>query len=322
MSQFKELLIKIFNDNLGIISKKRLYQLSKIVEPKITQRIVNEWYDSQPTNQIILKSGKKLPMHKIISDGRGWQADIFFIGDNSYKRANNGYIGLLTFINTSTRFAYVYPIKSRETSEISAGFHEFLKTVGSNITTLTTDKELFKNNRIVEMLREHVMNNIDDYTIDGNIEFIRHFTETPNTHSRLAIINRFHRTLRDGLNTHFIHNNTKRWIDVIDKIMNIYNSTPRRTTEYAPKDMTPMKIANLNSELRDEGLQAREGFNQFKVGDRVRHIIDRTNIIGKHVKRFSNEVFTIIDIRGFSFILKNEKGFAPRTYRYHELRKV
>ena len=154
-----ELLTRIFNDNLGFISKRNLYRLAKQVEPKITQSIVNKWHNEQRTNQIIDRRIKKLPTHTIISDGRGWQADIFFIGDSTYKRANDGYIGLLTFINTSTRYAYVYPIKSRETNEISAGFHEFLKAVGSDIRTLTTDKELFKNNSIINMLRSHVLNN-------------------------------------------------------------------------------------------------------------------------------------------------------------------
>ena len=308
-----QVLSRIFNDNLGFITKKQLYQLAKQVNPNITQLIVSKWYDSHRTNQIIDRRIKKLPMHPIISDGNGWQADIFFIGDDTYKRANKGFIGLLTFINTSTRFAYVYPIKSRETNEIAAGFHEFLKAIGTNITTLTTDKELFKNNTIRDLLQKHA--------IDNSIEFIRHFTEAPGIHSRLAIINRFHRTLREGLNTHFIHNDTKRWIDVIQKLINIYNSHTNRTTGYAPKDMTPLKIANLNQRIREEAVPSRNEFRKFKVGDKVRHIIDRKGI-GKNVKRFSNEVFTITRISGFSFILQNENGFAPRTYRYHELRKI
>ena len=149
------------------------------------------------------------------------------------------------------------------------------------------------------------------------------YLKQPYIHSKLGIINRFHRTLRSGLNTLFVHNNTKRWIDNINKIIDIYNSNVNRTTGFAPKDMTEINVLELNNTLHEKGVPALERFRKFGVGDRVRHIIDQQNSIRKKIKRFTDNEFTITDINGLSFTLKDDKGnSAPRTYRHYELRKV
>jgi len=62
-------------------------------------------------------------------------------------------------------------------------------------------------------------------------------------------------------------------------------------------------------------------FIDFKIGDWVRHIEDRGTFY-KGPIMFSKNTFMILDINGNSFTLWNDKGPAPRTYRFHELRKI
>jgi hypothetical protein len=323
-----ELLKRIFDGNLGLLTAKQLYTIAKREDKRITFEIVKRWYQSQRSVQILDKSTRRPYYHPIISNGKGWQVDIMFIGDprlrnDPYIRANNKFIGLITFINTSTRFVIVEPIKSRKTSEIVRGFRNFLDVVGIGITTLTSDNEFLKNKEIDRVLEEH----INKYGAEFNKRFgeqykILRYLEQPYIHSKLGIINRFHRTLRSGLNTLFVYHNTKRWIDDIQKIIDIYNSNVNRTTGFAPKDMTEFDVSILNDTLQEKGIPGLERFRKFRVGDRVRHIIDQQNSIRKKTKRFTDNEFTITDINGFSFTLKDDKGReAPRTYRYHELRK-
>ena len=199
-------------------------------------------------------------------------------------------------------------------------------TLDGEFFTRKGDKELLP--RLQGLLFEHQINNRESYFRDGGVYNIRAYLEEPGIHSKLGIINRFHRTLWDGLKIYFNRFQTRKWIDVIGKLIEIYNNHPNRTTKKSPKEMTAFDIANLNQRLRIKGTQAREEFSNFKVGDRVRHIIDppvRGLLHKKESKmtRFSSDVFTIEDINGFSFSVVDEFGNrAPRTYRYYELLKV
>jgi len=90
--------------------------------------------------------------------------------------------------------------------------------------------------------------------------------------------------------------------------------------------MVRTDIPTVNSKLRVKGRPALEAFKRFEIGDLVRHIVD-PRVLGplrtKHVKRFSEDIYRIKDIDGFSFILEDFTGNeAPRTYRHYELRKV
>ena len=57
------------------------------------------------------------------------------------KRNNDGYIGLLTFINSSTRFAYVYPIKTKETTSYVGPIRELI--LNTRCKELTFDNEFY-----------------------------------------------------------------------------------------------------------------------------------------------------------------------------------
>jgi hypothetical protein len=109
-------------------------------------------------------------------------------------------------------------------------------------------------------------------------------------------------------------------------LIDIYNTHANRTTGIAPNSMVRSDIPNVNQKLRVKGQPALEAFKRFKIGDLVRHIVD-PRVLGplrtKHVKRFSEDIYRIKDIDGFSFILEDYTGNeAPRTYRHYELRKV
>jgi hypothetical protein len=111
-----------FNNKSGFVGLNELIRRTRDTDIPIDY--VKKWYKSQPVNQIIIPRRQKIAYHKIIGDGSGFQADIIFF---PYPRLNHGFVGLLTFINTSTRMAYVYPIKNRTTEEIYDKIDSLLK---------------------------------------------------------------------------------------------------------------------------------------------------------------------------------------------------
>ena len=111
----KNILYELYYDKKkGFQSLKSLLAETRIFGMK--PEFVKEWYKPQNVNQILYNRKQKIAFHKIIGDGHGYQADIIFL---PHVRENEGYIGLLTFINTSTRYAYIALIRNRSTREIN-----------------------------------------------------------------------------------------------------------------------------------------------------------------------------------------------------------
>ena len=170
---------------------------------------VRAWYAQQAINQILVPRRSMIHYHKTIGDGDGYHADIIFF---PHPRHNKGYIGLLTFINTSTRKVYYALIKNRSTEELMERIEPWIDHVNSTwgpIKSITTDNELYNNRALSQLF------------VNYGIE---HFVETSGVHSKLGIINRFHRTLRNILTKIMIHRKSHVWIDIIDDAIKNYNN--------------------------------------------------------------------------------------------------
>lgn len=304
---------KIYYDSKsGFLSVNELYKKVKEVEPKVTITYIKEWLKKQEEYQIIRKS-KKILYHPIISHDGEYQADIMFL-DNAGN--NNKQIGLITMIHVPTRYAYAYPISSRKTNQIMKGLNEFIEEAYEKdpLQNLTTDNELFNNREVTKLLKENKIN---------------HFIEQPYEHSKLAIINRFHRTIKALLQKYFISQDTDRWIDVYDDIIENYNNRVHSLFKKPPSKVTKADINKSNFELEYKGSDAVKEFRKYKIGDKVRYLLKRDKF-EKGNKTYSKKVYEITAIEGFSFILKEigtnkilkNKGGTVQDFRYHELLKV
>ena len=110
----KNILYELYYDKKkGFQSLKSLIADARIFGMK--PKFITEWYRQQNVNQILNNRKQNIAFHKIIGDGHGYQADIIFL---PHVKENEGYISLLTFINTPTRYDYIALIKNRSTEEI------------------------------------------------------------------------------------------------------------------------------------------------------------------------------------------------------------
>jgi len=291
-----------FNQKTGFIGLNELIRRTR--DDNIPIDFIKKWYKQQAVNQIIIPRRNKIYYHKTIGDGHGYQADIIFFPN---PRLNDGYVGLLTFINTSTRRAYVAMIKNRSTDEIidkiSVWIDHVEKSFGK-ITSIATDNELYNNKSIYRLFQEND---------------IEQFVEDSGEHSKLGIINRFHRTLRELLNRIMTHNNSKRWIDFIGDAIYNYNHRIHRTLGKAPIDMTISDVVGLNKKLHKNNRESINRLNMIKIGDKVRYLLKKS-IFGKGGKRFSDSVWIVKGIDGFN--IEIERGSNTQFKKYWELNKV
>ena len=291
--------VKSYHDpRFGLMSSSKL-----ALKLKQNKGVVHEALKNQEHYQIN-KTYKYNPKDNIpiMSNPRSYQADLMFF--DKLKNKNNGYTCILTIINTTTRKAYVYPLKTKEKREVANAFEKFFKKIKYKISELTTDNgPEFKNNILNGICEE---NNIRQYYGD------------PDDHRITGRIERFNRTLRTLIDRYMNFNDTTRYVDVLDDLVDNYNDTPHAAlfndTPEGIKDTTVVKVLMKEKKRLDE---LRPKIDQFHVGDNVRHL-EKKNMFEKGNIKYSREVKPIVKKSGYSYYLEGDRT----PYRFYQLTKV
>ena len=148
------------------------------------------------------------------------QADLMDISNTT--TANKGYKFVLTFVDIFSRFAEAEPIKTKS-----------MKTVSEAMQKLITQFEQYhKINKISTDDGSEFHNSIFSRMMSKN--GISHHITPANTPNKMAIVERFHRTLRDKIELYTDHHNTAKFIDVLPDLINNYNHTTHSTLKATP----------------------------------------------------------------------------------------
>jgi len=293
----KELIKKVYYDpKQGLTSKKKLYE--KLKEQGVSYKDVKEFIDSQKMGQEYERDVNKKEEFPINAPENSYQGDITFF--DKYKKVNKGFVGILTFIEITTKKAYAYAVKSKKEKDIKEAIEKFL--IESKAYLIETDdgKE-FLNKSVKELFKS---------------KKVKHITSNPYKHNFLAVINSFHRTIRRKIKKLFTMNKNKNWIDYIDDLILNYNNEYHEAIKKAPNKMTrnDARLERIKKALKTSALMHK--FN-FKIGDTVR-IKKIKDYFTKEKKAYSGTTYKIIDKKGLSYILEGLEG----TFLPYELRRV
>lgn len=302
-------LSKVFFDtSMGYISKHKLKKKLLKEGYSINNKELDEFYSNNETVQ----RNKKIRVkgnYKITGTPKDYQIDVIKF-PIEFKKSNRGYHKFLGMINIISRKAYLYPIKSNKTEDIMKAYMSFFNDVKGNIYRIESDDE-FKNNEFQRFNREH------DIVVMAETSKDDHLTSYGN---RLGIIDRFVRTLKDRIRNYCESQGTKRFINVLDKIIDNYNDTPHRSL---PNEASPNETHEdgiLQTKVQDDNYKHNKKIKKsidFNIGDSVR-IAEYKGIFEKEKATFSKDIHTIEDIVGNRFKIEGLK----RLYKHYELMKV
>lgn len=288
-----------YNPETGLTSAKQLYE--QLRDTNYSVNDVKKWLSKQETHQIF-KKPKKQYATIYGRTNADYQMDSMFL--DQFKRQNSGYIGLLTFIEITSRKGYAIPIKSKFQKEINRAFNEFYKQVNGNIINITSDNEAsFKNAVKQHKGITHWLSDVDDKTKVGKIE-------------------RFNRTIREKITKYMKTFKTAKWIDVIDKLLTNYNNSVHSSIKKAPNKVTEedFNVIQVNEMLK--GRKAYEEHSDLNINDKVR-LLKPKGKFAKGSETYSRGIYTIIDKQGLSFKLENPKGTKLlRNYKSWQLQKI
>jgi hypothetical protein len=209
-----------------------------------------------------------------------WQCDLADF--QKVSRENNGFRYLLVCIDVLSRKIYAAPTKSKNSTDMKEAFDKiFEKSGGIRPAKLYSDQGL-----------EFQARPMLDY-FEKKLGIQKRVMYSPNIHA--GVVERAHRTIKGRLYRYFTQNNTTKWVDIIDTIINGINNTINRTNGVAPNSVTDENSMAL---LRKVYKQPVENQNpKFQVGDIVR-IDKEKGVFGKYyLPNFTEELFRISAVK-------------------------
>ncbi|GMF66391.1 unnamed protein product [Phytophthora lilii] len=201
--RIKDALLKklYYNPKTGFIGAQALYQKAKKLDPKITIKIVKEWYAKQTDIQRFQDRKKRFNGFKIASHNpNSWQMDLAFWE----KRP------ILTAININSRLGYAKLLSNKTAATVLAALKAFVHLHTVDILTSDNGSE-YMNSQAPEFFQT---------------KKIEHYNNEPGDHGTMGKIERFNRTLKQRLTKMSPKRITQKLItDVIEN----YNSTFHRS---------------------------------------------------------------------------------------------
>ena len=232
---------------------------------------VRDFLESQDAYKILKPIRRKFLRRKTVSLGidRIWLLDLADLPNIS--RENDNYKFILTCIDCYSRYAFAVLLKNKSAPEVKSAFESILNNGDRCPTYVQTDKgREFLNAVFFSFLKSRS---------------ILHYT-SENDDIKCAIVERFNRTLKSKMWRYFTYAKHLRYVEVLPKLLQSYNSTYHSSIKMAPDKMD----RHYESEV---GTRRTSVKYKFKVGDTVR--ISRTVEVFRkgYEGAWSREVFIV-----------------------------
>lgn len=259
--------------------------------PKISRNEIEKWLQSKSSYTLYRNRRKNFPTnyYRIKSIGELFEADLADV--SNLANYNNKYKFLLLAIDVFSKYLYVIPLKNKTASETSAALEKVFKSFPYKISVLQTDSgKEFVNQSVKQVLKKYSCSH----------------RQVLNPINKSAVVERCVRTLKNLLYRYMDEAHTRKYIDVLDKIVHTYNHRNHRTIQMSPhKLMTGsaaiqarvLKQYEKSWKLRDQKAKKSGLYNKLAIDDYVRiRKSQPTPFTKEHEPTFSREIFKIVHI--------------------------
>lgn len=320
VDKFDEVLKAHYDDPaFGLLGRDKFW--AKIYEKYagIKKTDVVNFLERLENRQIFTRPNKPNMVKSIIITKPLSYFQVDLIDMKQYKNINQGHAWILTCLDLCTKYAWAYPIKTKQPSDVIARMNDIWANIdrkGSRKpSTIQTDNG------------NEFKGSFDTWVREKKVKHIRSASYSPWTQ---GAVERFNRTLKGKLFKFFENENTKFFLDVLPLIVKGYNSTVHSAHKRKPVDIfsevDDEVVAKLKERDNSTFLQ-----DVLTVGDKVRvlkHIEQkvevRPNVFEKKIKaQWTETLFTIAEVRKIKdkrYIYK--LAGRPDKFRPHQLQKV
>ena len=220
-----------------------------------------------------------------------------------YSKINKGHNYIFTNIDIFSKYAWVFPIKSKKIPDVKLCFQKIFKERKPNYIWSDKEPAFFSK----EMLKYFEDNNVTIY-----------YT---NSHLKAVNIERFNRSLRELMMKEFVKNNNTIWYNILPKLIKTYNNRYHSTIK-----MKPIEVNNKNERYIKQNAYTYNKTNKipkYKINDLVRISLKRRDIFDKpsgNIK-WSEELFKIYDINISNVIMYKLKDMNDEIIKGFFMKK-
>lgn len=284
-------------------SLAKFTQILKQNNVVIKNKEIKEFIDKQNVNQLHKRTTKQKQMLKFIWAYEPYEMlQIDLLDYQKYSRINQGFKFVLIAVDVFTRFAYATPIPDKTPKSVLYGYKKFNLP---KVNALYHDS----GNEYKGVFKSYLKDN-DTYSLTADV----------GDHNALGIIDAFSKTFKTMISKYMTANNTTKFYDAIDDLIEAYNTSPHSSiNNIAPVDAFEgenyLLIKNINREKMLHNINvSKKQYLKIKVGDNVR-IQMKKNIFDKgYENTYTDEVYKVKSIKNNRATLDNDE-----TYKLTEL---
>lgn len=272
---------------------------------------VLRWLEAQDAYTLHKPVRKSYPrrMYNVNNKDDVWEGDLADF--RNIQGYNNRYKYVLVCIDVLSKYAFAEPLRDKTAVSIANGFNAILQRSKGRVPVC------FQSDRGKEFIARHFQEVLRERDIV--------FRECVND-VKASCIERFIRTLKQLMYRYFTHRGNKRYIDVLQQIIDTYNMTKHSATRLRPCD-----VDFDNAELARRNILKRYGvphkLRKYNVDDLVRISKIRSVFSKAYEGGWSQEIFRIAKISESRdpvvYYLEDLEGEPIDTFFYEaELCKV
>lgn len=286
-------------------------KLKKFLNKKVKRDDIDKWLQKNDSYTLHKPVRKTYPRsHYDVSNIDDlWQADLIIL--QSLKAFNDNYTGLLTVVDALSKFAWVVPVKNKTNASMIDAFRYIFTSSNRKPENMQTDKG-------TEFVGEKFQNFLKNEGV--------HFYTTQNPDSKAALVERFNRTIMEKIFRYFTHNNTQRYIDVIQDLVDGYNASVHSTIRMKPRDVDLYNAALAYQNLK-RNFRVADTLQKFNVGDTVRISKQKGTFEKGYKTNWTEEFFKVYRVvkhrRPIVYMLEDVEGEKILgTFYTEELQKI
>ena len=282
-------------------SIKSLYD--QVKNKGITYDEVRDFIQKQESSQLFKRKKRISHYFPITANFRFEILQIDLVDMSNIASANKNYKYLLVAIDVFSRYAFVYPLKSKSAEYISEVMNELVEETSPIIINTDLGSEFISSEFKKIMERQAI-----------EINYIG-----VHEHKKIGIVDRFVKTLRQKINMYLTQYNTSKYIDVLQKIVDNYNNNYHTGIKKIPAEVTNtdthikrINIQKINKASKEEDI--------YNVGQKVRYIKNRETFTKGTLPSWSKTVHTIVSSSSHSYTLDN--GIVRKYYEIQPITVV
>ena len=257
----------------------------------------------QVVEEIHRPARKKFRRRRVVIKGLDdlFQADL--VEMLPYAKQNGGHRYILVVINAFSKYAWAYPVKRKTGKDVTEAMKKVLRE--STPRNLQTDNgKEFYNKDFQQLMKKHGVNHYSTYST-----------------MKSSIVERLNRTLKTMMWKEFSFQGSYKWLQLLPKIIEKYNSTVHGTTGFKPKDVTKRNEKSILETSYDNRKVMDRKPIKYPVGTSVRVSKYREAFDKGYTPNWSTEIFKVDKVQftnPTTYILRDEKNEVVKGGFYEE----